>query len=116
MQGGGPTIVQHCVTSFMSDPLAEFSPFLQIWTPQEYMAEMLSFAILNRGPLSIVIHPLAQVTIDFFFKALHPEFVKVGNNRVNKGLKRPTRFFDLKADQKLGAGGGGQKGEIHFGQ
>ena len=32
---------------------------MQIWCPRESLAEMLSFAILNRGSLSVLIHPLA---------------------------------------------------------
>ena len=38
--------------------------FSQIWTPQEYLKEMLSFTMLHRGQLSILVHPLGPVMIN----------------------------------------------------
>ena len=37
---------------------------VQIWCPRESLAQMLSFAILHRGSLSVLIHPLATNEVD----------------------------------------------------
>ena len=35
----------------------------EVWTPREFLPEMLSFMMYNRGSLSILVHPLGRTEV-----------------------------------------------------
>jgi hypothetical protein len=39
----------------------------EIWTPEESLSSMMSFAMMNRGSLSILIHPLGRNEVQSYF-------------------------------------------------
>lgn len=49
------------VPGFHEDPYGPHSVGnFKVWTPREYLADMLSFMMLNRGDLTVLLHPLGH--------------------------------------------------------
>ena len=44
---------------FGPHPVGEF----QVWIPREFLAEMMSFMMYNRGSLSVLFHPLGKTAL-----------------------------------------------------
>jgi len=50
---------------FYLDPVGPHSVGnFKVWTPKEYLADLLSFIMLNRGDLSVLLHPLGRTELD----------------------------------------------------